>query len=91
MNKDTLTWHSGPARAGGDASLVWHSGPPPHVGWWNASRDRDTAVWRWWNGTTWSFSVVCADNVRIIDRAQWQVENGDNIHVDTGDDCYAGG
>lgn len=33
---------------------TWRKGPPPHAGWWNASRSRDTEVWRWWNGARWS-------------------------------------
>lgn len=33
---------------------VWHKGPPPHRGWWEASQDRSSQVWRWWNGRFWS-------------------------------------
>ena len=36
---------------------IWHKGPPPHVGWWNASLDRNEEMWRWWGGTCWSMSV----------------------------------
>ena len=32
----------------------WNKGPPPHVGWWNASKSRNPAVWRWWDGRCWS-------------------------------------
>jgi hypothetical protein len=32
---------------------VWKKGPPPHVGWWNASSQRDPRVWRWWDGKLW--------------------------------------
>jgi len=34
--------------------LEWHSGPPPFVGWWSASRARNTGAWRWWDGNNWS-------------------------------------
>jgi len=36
----------------------WHNGPPPHVGWWNASNNKSPDVWRWWDGSRWSLSVV---------------------------------
>lgn len=32
----------------------WHKGPPPHIGWWNASVNRDGGIWRWWTGRRWS-------------------------------------
>jgi hypothetical protein len=35
----------------------WHSGPPPSVGWWPASRFRDDAWMRWWDGERWSFAA----------------------------------
>lgn len=34
---------------------VWHKGPPPHIGWWNASDSNVDSVWRWWNGSHWSW------------------------------------
>ena len=36
------------------AAKKWHSGPPPSVGWWPASRWRDSSRLRWWDGFTWS-------------------------------------
>lgn len=39
------------------STRIWHSGPPPHVGWWNASVQRDDTAWRWWNGAAWSMAV----------------------------------
>lgn len=36
---------------------TWHKGPPPHVGWWNASRNRMHFIWRWWDGEQWSIDV----------------------------------
>lgn len=32
----------------------WHKCNPPCVGWYNASVNLDTRVWRWWNGRLWS-------------------------------------
>ena len=36
---------------------VWHSGAPPHVGWWNANKSKNTNLWRWWDGEAWSHFV----------------------------------
>lgn len=36
---------------------IWKIGPPPAIGWWNASRQRNEDMWRWWNGETWSVVV----------------------------------
>lgn len=36
---------------------IWHKGPPPHVGWWNASTQRASWAWRWWDGKQWSYAV----------------------------------
>jgi len=37
-----------------NSQTVWHAGPPPHVGWWNASMNKDELCWRWWDGAQWS-------------------------------------
>lgn len=37
---------------------TWHKGPPPSVGWYNASVQSASDVWRWWNGKHWSEYVV---------------------------------
>jgi hypothetical protein len=36
----------------------WHKGSPPHIGWWQASTDRISTLWRWWDGRHWSASVT---------------------------------
>jgi hypothetical protein len=33
---------------------TWHKGPPPSVGWWPASRHRNSDLLRWWDGKWWS-------------------------------------
>jgi hypothetical protein len=33
---------------------TWHKGPPPSIGWWPASRRRNSDILRWWNGKSWS-------------------------------------
>lgn len=33
---------------------TWHRGPPPHIGWWNASSNRNPEMWRWWDSEGWS-------------------------------------
>lgn len=38
-------------------SRKWHKGPPPHVGWWEASWNRNAGIWRWWDGYRWSVHV----------------------------------
>lgn len=43
-------------------SRKWHKGPPPHVGWWEASWNRNTNVWRWWDGFEWSVHSNQHDN-----------------------------
>jgi hypothetical protein len=39
------------------SSRTWHNGNPPHIGWWNASVNRNAGIWRWWDGTGWSLPV----------------------------------
>jgi hypothetical protein len=41
---------------------VWRKGPPPHVGWWNASTEKDSGIWRWWSGEYWSPAVNQTSN-----------------------------
>jgi len=37
---------------------TWKHGSPPHIGWWQVSRDGlNVDVWRWWNGKEWSLPV----------------------------------
>ncbi len=45
---------------------IWHKGPPPHIGWWNASLNRDEDSWRWWDGTQWSFAAYPSASLRIV-------------------------
>lgn len=47
---------------------IWHSGPPPHIGWWNASWNRCSTSWRWWNGESWSASCCPHDPMRHVAR-----------------------
>lgn len=54
----------------------WHSGPPPHVGWWNASRDRNESLWRWWDGSEWSKSTSRWDDALSAARSA-AVRRGD--------------
>lgn len=46
----------------------WHKGPPPHVGWWNASVNRDPESWRWWDGLEWSMAAFPEDEERVAAR-----------------------
>lgn len=51
----------------------WHSGPPPHVGWWNASINRDETAWRWWNGRHWSMPAFVGDSAKdVAERAKYK-------------------
>lgn len=36
---------------------TWHDGAPPAVGWWNASTQRASDAWRYWDGQRWSRAV----------------------------------
>lgn len=47
----------------------WHKGPPPHVGWWNASLGIDKTVWRWWDGSQWSYGAYPTCSVTQAARA----------------------
>lgn len=49
-------------------SKIWHSGPPPSKGWWPASSLRNSDIFRWWNGTTWS--VACTSKYSAAKAAQ---------------------
>jgi len=50
---------------------VWLDGPPPHVGWWNASLNREADNWRWWDGNVWSFPAFPTSNMRwVVDAAR---------------------
>ena len=40
------------------SNRTWHKGPPPHIGWWNASVNRNPKIWRWWNGRDWSAAAT---------------------------------
>lgn len=44
------------------SARTWHKGPPPHVGWWNASRNELTFCWRWWDGQCWSIPVFVGED-----------------------------
>ena len=47
----------------------WHKGPPPSVGWWPASMNRVSSVYRWWDGAGWSLACMqhaSADTVLAI-------------------------
>lgn len=48
---------------------IWHKGPPPHVGWWNASINREPNRWRWWDGKKWSVSVT--SRYKVKSAAYW--------------------
>ena len=45
---------------------VWLDGPPPHVGWWNASLNREADNWRWWDGNVWSFPVRPTSSISLV-------------------------
>lgn len=45
---------------------VWRKGPPPHVGWWNASVQRDHEAWRWWDGKRWSNAAFKGDRPKSV-------------------------
>ncbi len=34
---------------------TWRKGPPPSIGWWPASFHRNSKIFRWWDGTRWSY------------------------------------
>lgn len=55
---------------------TWRKDPPPHIGWWPASRTRDPAVFRYWNGTAWSRGYVrpLADPILPFEPSQHDIE-----------------
>ena len=40
-----------------NTKLKWLNGKPSRVGWYMASKDKDTRSWRWWDGVKWSLNV----------------------------------
>src|SRR5579862_3648518 len=50
-----------------ESVLTWHEGSPPHVGWWNASREFNPIIWRWWNGEIWSRDASANDSAEVAE------------------------
>lgn len=48
--------------------ITWHSGPPPSVGWWPASTQRNSRVFRWWDGELWSTVAMLGDSWKDVAR-----------------------
>jgi hypothetical protein len=59
-----------------ELNRIWNDGPPPHVGWWNASNNKQPDAWRWWFGFSWSKDVCSVSSpiqvVRAAAQQSWQ-------------------
>jgi len=47
-------------------TTIWHSGPPPSVGWWPASKYRDSQALRFYDGRWWSESLYKCDSLSMV-------------------------
>lgn len=58
---------------------IWHDGPPPHIGWWQASFNKNPAYWRWWDGEKWTNAAHESDKASYaasVVSAKYRVAHG---------------